>query len=354
MRLHKGFLVFVYAVILSGTAAVAACGSGSGGSGFGTDDGGGSGDSTSSSSGGSSGSGSSSGVIGMFSDGSTNDAPLPPDPSDPQPKICTESDGGMEIVQQVDAAVYGSIECPSDKNLPNCPCSPLGATAPCWTGTRATRGVGQCKDGTTTCVMQSENGNRWGQCMGEVLPDPSADAGAAACKCFSTGQWAIANIEPCIFFTDSTMTSATGAVSTTNTMPPACPSTLMSMGDWSTDTITADCAGEFTLCFTIKAGNPMSPMPSDCVVGQACASGWVPAPNMLTSFPNLPGWQSTNAACATQFATSGGYGEMSVYGFSHDCETIGSMSNPVVFEHEPYCPIKNPPSGCVSGGSGNF
>ena len=69
-------------------------------------------------------------------------------------------------------------------------------------------------------------------------------------------------------------------------------------------------------------------MPSDCVVGQACTSGWVPAPNMLTSFPNLPGWQSTNAACATQFAASGGYGEMSVYGFSHDCETIGSMSNP--------------------------
>ena len=180
MRLHKGLLVFVYAVILSGTAAIAACCSGIAGA-FRHLTTAVSRDATSnSSSGGSSGSGSSSGVIGMFGDGSTNDAALPPDPSDPQPKICTENDGGMEIVQQVDAAVYGSIECPSDKNLQNCPCSPLGATAACWTGTRATRNVGQCKDGTTTCVMQSENGNRWGQCMGEVLPDPSADAGAPA------------------------------------------------------------------------------------------------------------------------------------------------------------------------------
>lgn len=260
----------------------------------------------------------------------------------------------MEIMTQLDAAVYGSIECPSDKNLPNCPCTTAGATAACWTGKRAQRGVGQCKDGMTTCIMQGENGLHWGPCVGEVLPDPNADAGAAACRCFSTGQWAIANVEPCIFFTDSTMTTATGAVSTTDTMPPACPQMMMPQGDWSTDTIKTDCAGEFTLCYTIKAGDPKNPQASDCVVGQACAAGWVPAPNKVTSFPNLPGWQGTNAACATQFAATGGYGEMSVYGFSQDCETIGSMSNPYVFETEPYCPIKNPPSGCMSGGSGNF
>jgi hypothetical protein len=75
---------------------------------------------------------------------------------------------------------------------------------------------------------------------------------------------------------------------------------------------------------------------------------------MVTPFPNLPGWQSMDATCATQFAATGGYGQMSVYGFSHDCETIGSMANPYVFQNEPYCPLKNPPSGCVSGGSGNF
>lgn len=349
MRLRTGFLGFVCVALLGGTTAISACGSSSsGGNGFG-DDGGSSG----SGSGAGSGSGSSGGV-GTFGDGGgASDAALPPDPSDPQPIVCTETDAG-EVMTQVDAAVYGSIECPSDKNLPNCPCSPAGATAACWTGKRANRGVGQCKDGTTTCIMQGENGLHWGPCMGEVLPDPNADAGSAACKCFSTGQWAIANVEPCIFFTDATMTMATGAVSTTDTMPPACPSMPMPMGDWSTDTIKTDCAGEFTLCYTIKAGDPKNPKPTDCVVGQACGSGWVPAPNMVTSFPNLPGWQSMDATCATQFATTGGYGEMSVYGFSHDCETIGSMGSPYVFQTEPYCPIKNPPSGCMSGGSGNF
>ncbi len=351
MKLRTGFLVLVCAGLFSGATAVVACGSGgSGGSGFDGDA------STSSSSGSSSGAGSgSSGGVGTFgAGGGTSDVALPPDPSDPQPTVCTENDAGMEIMTQLDAAVYGSIECPSDKNLPNCPCSPAGATAACWTGKRAQRGVGQCKDGMTTCVMQGENGLHWGPCVGEVLPDPNADAGAAACKCFSTGQWAIANVEPCIFFTDSTMTTATGAVSTTDTMPPACPPMQMAQGDWSTDTIKTDCAGEFTLCYTIKAGDPKNPQPTDCVVGQACAAGWVPAPNMVTSFPNLPGWESSNATCATQFAATGGYGEMSVYGFSHDCETIGSMGSPYVFETEPYCPIKNPPSGCVSGGSGNF
>jgi len=345
MKLRNGFLGFGYAVLFFGCTAVAACGSGGGGNGFGN----GGGDNGGSSNGGSG--GSSGGSSGSFGDdsGPKQDVQLPPDPSDPQPTICLQ-DGGME---QVDAAVYGSIQCPSDKNLPGCPCPMQGMTAPCWTGKRAERHVGMCKDGMTTC-SGSELNNTWGPCMGEVLPDPSADAGSAACKCFSTGQWAIANVEPCIFFTDQSETQATGAVSTTNTMPPACPMSMMHQGDWSTDTIKTDCAGEFTLCYTVKAGDAKNPQASDCVVGSACTTGWVPAPNMVTPFPNLPGWESSDAACATKFALSGGYGEMSVYGFSQDCETIGSMGSPYVFQREPYCPIKNPPMGCQSGGSGNF
>jgi hypothetical protein len=348
MNLRKSFLGIGYFTIVVGTVAVVACSNG-GGSGFG-----GTGDDSGGSSGASSG-GSGSGSGGSFGDGgASSDALMMLGPgdfeNDPFPLTC-EPDGA---VIQGDASVYGSVDCPSDKNRQGCPCPKAGTMAACWSGTRAERGIGQCKDGMTTCIMNGETNLVWGPCMGEVLPDPNADAGAAACKCFSTGQWAIANVEPCIFFTDQSMTMATGSVSTTNTMPPACPAMMVHQGDWSTDTIKADCAGEFTLCYTIKAGDPMNPKASDCTVGSACATGWVPAPNAVTPFPNLPGWENSDAACATQFATTGGYGEMSVYGFSADCETIGSKGSPYVFNHEPYCPIKNPPPNCQSGGSGNF
>jgi hypothetical protein len=52
-------------------------------------------------------------------------------------------------------------------------CSPIGTTAPCWTGPAADRGVGLCKDGVATCTG-SEFGS-WGPCVGEVL-----DCGDAA------------------------------------------------------------------------------------------------------------------------------------------------------------------------------
>ena len=51
--------------------------------------------------------------------------------SDPPPLAC--DGGGMP------PPVTGTPECPSDKNLPGCPCNPAGSTAACWTGLRKNR-----------------------------------------------------------------------------------------------------------------------------------------------------------------------------------------------------------------------
>jgi hypothetical protein len=259
-----------------------------------------------------------------------------------------------------DAGVYGTIQCPSDKNREGCPCHTAGEMAACWTGLRSDRGVGICKDGVTTCLQAGEGPLEWGPCMGEVLPNPNVDAGAQACKCFSTGQWAITNVEPC--FAQDGSGNVTGAVSTwiDGTGKIQCPTNITTPPTpqpgttWSPDTVKVDCAGTFTLCYTIKAGSASSPQPTDCVVGQACTHGYVPAPNMVTTLPDLPAWTGMDVACAQKFATGGGYGEMSVYGQSVRCEDVGTMAAPYVFGRNSYCPLVNPPSGCVSGGSGNF
>jgi hypothetical protein len=67
-------------------------------------------------------------------------------------------------------------------------------------------------------------------------------------------------------------------------------------------------------------------------------------------------------ACATQFATTGGYGEMSVEGTSIECDDIGDGSGGrYVFNRVNYCPLScntNPSgpgcAGCMMGGSGSF
>jgi hypothetical protein len=56
-----------------------------------------------------------------------------------------------------------------------CPCPSAGVSVACWTGPPANRGVGQCKDGTQTCVATAEFG-QWGPCVGEVL-DCGVEAG---------------------------------------------------------------------------------------------------------------------------------------------------------------------------------
>ncbi len=247
----------------------------------------------------------------------------------------------------VDAAPPGGTPmCPDDKNLPGCTCPTVGATAACWTGLRAQRGIGVCKDGTTTCVMTGETSQGWGPCVGEVPPTPGATTGAAACKCFSSGQWAIANLSPCFYGTNgsggASSTTNVGSVQCFATQPPAVPTS-----DWSTDTVTADCVGTFTLCYTLKAGMGSSPQPTDCTVAQVCTTNYYPVAGQVTPFPDLPAWTTSTSAenaCAAQFATTGGYGVMTATGESELCEAIGDVNDagvqtPFVFNTVTYCPL---------------
>lgn len=272
--------------------------------------------------------------------------------NDPPPMNC--DGGGMAPV------VGGTPQCPSDKNLPGCPCSTLGMTAACWTGLRKDRDHGDCMDGMTVCQANSESTLDWGPCNGEVLPVPGATSGKAACECFSNGHWALSNLSPCFYSeTDSMGNTTTGAISTlSSTMQ--CPSTftMAPSESWSTDTLTADCTGSFKLCYTIKAGNGASPQPNDCVVAQVCSSSYYAVANQVQMWPDLPGWLSPPSAdaCVNQFTTSGGYGQMSVDGQSDDCETIDK-----VFQTVTYCPLScqgaNPPAmcaQCMAGGGGSF
>lgn len=272
--------------------------------------------------------------------------------NDPPPMSC--DGGGMAPI------ISGTPQCPSDKNLPGCPCGPLGTKAACWTGLRAQREHGDCMDGMTTCQMSSEATLAWGPCNGEVLPVEGATSGKAACQCFSNGFWNIANFSPCIYMlTDAMGNTTTGAISTLGSTL-QCPTSFDAAPteSWSTDTLTADCTGTFDLCYTIKAGNGASPQASDCVIAQACSKSYYSTANMVQAWPDLPGWLAPASAdaCVSQFIASGGYGQMSVQGQSDDCETIDK-----VFQTVTYCPQAcsgpNPPAMCAqcqAGGGGSF
>jgi hypothetical protein len=363
MRTRFSFLT-LFAVGSTLTLVAAACGSSSGNSGFGDNGGGDNGGD------GSAGDDASTNPLfdGNIQQGQEGgDATYSSDAyfaMDPPYMICAP-DGAAGI----DAAPPGGTPmCPDDKNLPGCACPTVGATATCWTGLRAQRDVGVCKDGMTTCTMTGETSQAWGPCVGEVLPTAGATMGADACKCFSSGQWAIANLSPCFWGTDG----SGGAQSTVDPTSPACFTTqppAIPTSIWSTDTVTADCVGTFTLCYTLKAGNGAMPQPTDCTVAQVCTTNYYPVANQVTPFPDLAAWATTTAAentCAAQFATSGGYGEMSVTGTSELCEAIGDVNDagvqtPYVFNTVTYCPssCNSDPTGpgctnCMSGGGGTF
>jgi hypothetical protein len=259
----------------------------------------------------------------------------------------------------------GTPQCPDDKNREGCPCPTAGATAACWPGLRANRGHGVCHDGMTTCTQGLESFNQvWGPCVGYTLPTPGATKGAPACKCFSAGKWAIANLSPC--FADTGAGPGSGGASSSYqdaTGNAQCASTTGTPTQpWSTDTLTVDCAGHYKLCYELKAGKASSPQPTDCSVGKVCVDADYPTANMAFPMPDLPGWAGTDTQCAVSFATTGGYGEMSVVGLSVLCDKVDDGSgNPYVFNRVQYCPLScnTTPTGpgcqgCGQGGSGGF
>jgi hypothetical protein len=277
---------------------------------------------------------------------------------DPPLMYCLGFDGGTPPLPG------GTPDCPDDKNREGCPCPTVGMSASCWPGLRANRNLGQCMDGMTTCNKVGELSQAWGPCMGYVLPDPNATAGAAACKCFSQGRWALANLSPCIY-DSGTGPGSGGATSSylqgnqVMCMQQAGGMLTKPTQPFSTDTITADCVGHFKLCYTLKAGDVKNPSANDCVVAQTCTEADYTMVNMAQPFPSLPAWVSNDTACTTKFAANG-YGEMSVDGTTLTCDMVKE-----VFLRVGYCPsyCQNPMdpmynamvcASCMQGGGGNF
>jgi hypothetical protein len=241
----------------------------------------------------------------------------------------------------------GTLACPDDKNLEGCPCPTIGETAPCWPGRRANRNLGQCKDGTTTCQQSGEVNQAWGPCVGAVLPDPNATAGAAACECFSSGYWDVTNLVVCGSINNTTYTGFSGPLPDSMGMID-CSMMMPAGSNWSDDTLKVDCAGHFKLCYTVKAGKFDAKTAGDCVLTKVCAEGDYLNVNQTQPWTPVPSWVSNDSACVMAFFTTGGYGEMSVVGTSLTCEPIPDH----VFQTVRYCGQNEP--GCMAGGGGPF
>lgn len=230
------------------------------------------------------------------------------------------------------------------------------------------RNLGICTDGVTTCVSAGELGQTWGPCERYVLPDPTATKGAAACRCFSAGQWAIENLSPCFIF--SSNTQVIGAVSTyQNSQGMAqCPNPVTNPPKpqpgttWSKNSLQVDCAGHFKLCYELKAGDANNTLPTDCSMAKVCVEADYPTAGQVLQLPDLPAWTSPNPQCAQKFYSSGGYGEMSVIGLSVRCDKVDDgAGGPYIFNRVQCCPssCKQNPSApecarCGQGGSGSF
>lgn len=280
--------------------------------------------------------------------------------NDPAPPVCTQ-DGAMHDPPMIE----GSADCPDDKNREGCLCDKPGQKAACWPGKRLNRNHGICKDGVTTCGESTEFGAHWGPCQGYVLPTEGALQGSEACRCFSKGEWALTDLVPCIYDDDthvylySSHPQPGGGYECTpaSASPPPAPSE-----DWNSSTLTIDCAGQFKLCYTLKAGQVANPNASDCVLMQACVDTWYSTPGKPQTLPNLPGWRATDTACTQRFVEVGGYGEMSVFGKSMECDAVDDgHGRPYIFKRTSYCPpsCTNTPDraecvGCATGGSGQF
>jgi hypothetical protein len=83
----------------------------------------------------------------------------------------------------------------TDEDGPGCNCQ-LGQTQACYTGPGGTQNVGICDDGVSTCMM-TPNGNQYGSCVGEVLPQAcdsclvagDQDCSGTAATCTGSHVW---------------------------------------------------------------------------------------------------------------------------------------------------------------------
>lgn len=275
---------------------------------------------------------------------------------DPAPPMCGPDGRRTEPDAELDA----NPDCPRDKNLEGCPCDKPGAKASCWPGKRRHRNHGQCQDGQTICLNTEEFGPTWGPCEDYVLPEPDATEGPEACGCFSSGEWSLNNLVPCIYeraphvyVTSSAEDGKQGY---------RCAADVGPTEDWTASTLKAECAGQFRLCYTIKAGDVEQPKPKDCVVKRLCVDTWYPKPGTTQKLPKLPAWQAPNDPCTQQFVESGGYGEMSVLGLSAQCDAVDDgHGKAYVFKRTRYCstrcaeaPDRPECKACGTGVSGKF
>jgi hypothetical protein len=277
--------------------------------------------------------------------------------NDPAPPMCGPN-GEVSSAKPTG----GSADCPNDKNREGCPCDKPGQTSSCWPGKRVNRNHGVCKDGMTTCRSVVEFESTWGPCEGYILPEDGAVQGAPACRCFSNGRWALNNLVPCIYRDDEK-----DEVHITSSRPDAdkgfrCEAKASPTADWTESTLNVECAGQFRLCYTLKAGDVESPKSKDCTLVQKCIDSWYPKPNEDQRLPNLGGWASEDEACAKRFVDVGGYGEMSVVGMSSECDAVDDGNGkPFVFMRTRYCssrcsstPDLPECKACGTGGSGQF
>ncbi len=276
--------------------------------------------------------------------------------NDPPPQWCGPGKAPANAIPG------GTPECPDDKNKEGCPCDKVGEEAPCWPGLRKNRNLGICKDGVAHCEADGEFGKKWSACKGAVKPRSGATKGADACTCFSKGKWDIENVVPCF------VEISTGEYAAVSTVDGKCPTNLIPgemptkpSGKWSANTLTADCAGEFELCYTIKAGDVKAPDGGDCVLAKTCTQGEYTTANKAQTFPDLPHWVSQDTSCATQFVNGGGYAEMTVTGKSVRCDEVSDNGKPLVFLRSGFCPLtcnQNPTApeckNCSNNASGEF
>jgi hypothetical protein len=177
----------------------------------------------------------------------------------------------------------------------------------------------------------------------QATSDAAADAGDASdeflCACAQPGSWQLANISPCfwhdgdqIFMYSSRILESGRLDCGTATIgePPTPPAPT-----WSSSSIELSCAGDFEVCWEIRAGVAEDPKPSDCVVVRVCTRFEYSQAGERIALPDLPAWVASDPACVESFDAEGGYGLATLQGALDACG--GSTPEPAVFAVRNYC-----------------